>query len=80
MLHSFSLQAKSLLTGLLEKDVNLFSLILKPEKRLSIEDIKQHEFFKDLSWGELLQRKVIPPFIPNVSSETDIKNIDIVSV
>lgn len=69
-----------MLTGLLEKDVNLFSLILKPEKRLSIEDIKQHEFFKDLSWGELLQRKVIPPFIPNVSSETDIKNIDIVSV
>ena len=69
-----------MLTGLLEKDVNLFSLILKPEKRLSIEDIKQHEFFKDLSWGELLQRKMIPPFIPNVSSETDIKNIDIVSV
>ena len=79
MLHSFSPQAKSLLTSLLEKDVIPFSLILQPEKRLSIEDIQQHEFFKDLSWGELLQRKVIPRFIPSVSSETDTKNIDIVS-
>ena len=68
-----------MLTGLLEKDVIPFSLILQPEKRLSIEDIQQHEFFKGLSWGELLQRKVIPPFIPSVSSETDTKNIDIVS-
>jgi serine/threonine protein kinase len=40
MLHSFSPQAKSLVAGLLEKDVSPFSLILQPEKRLSIEDIK----------------------------------------
>jgi serine/threonine protein kinase len=45
MLHSFSPQAKSLLIGLLEKDVSPFSLILKPEKRLSIQEIQQHEFF-----------------------------------
>jgi len=34
-------------------------------------------FFRDLSWDKLLAKEITPPFIPDVSSTADTKNIDI---
>lgn len=30
------------------------------------DDIKQHDFFKTISWDQLIQRKITPPFNPSV--------------
>ena len=37
------------------------------------DDIKKHEFFKDIDWNKALNKKLKPPFIPKVEDETDIK-------
>jgi len=66
---SISPEARSLLQGLLERD---------PKKRLSDPKlIKAHVFFRELSWEKLLAKEVTPPFIPDVSSAGDTKNIDV---
>jgi serine/threonine protein kinase len=64
--------AISLLNGLLERDES---------KRLGSNkdylEIKEHEFFKDIDWDKLYQRKVTPPFIPEVEGGDDeAKNFD----
>ncbi|XP_067941075.1 serine/threonine-protein kinase N2-like [Watersipora subatra] len=52
-----------------------------PEKRLGsherdAEDIKRQAFFRDLSWEDLLQRNIRPPFVPTVRSSMDVSNFD----
>ncbi|CAO3596779.1 unnamed protein product [Absidia cylindrospora] len=63
--------AKSLLHGLLTRD---------PEKRLGNNgsaDIKNHPFFsKHIDWDLLIQKKVQPPFKPNVENAYDTTNFD----
>jgi serine/threonine protein kinase len=68
----FSIEAKSLLNGLLEKD---------PTKRLgsSIDnaaDIKKHPWFAKLDWDNLMKKTIEPPFKPYVSGPDDTRNID----
>ncbi|KAL4443164.1 hypothetical protein ABPG74_002231 [Tetrahymena malaccensis] len=62
---------KNLLSGLLEKD---------PNKRLGTIDgakeIIDHPWFKDLRWDQLEQRKINPPFVPNLETDIDLKYID----
>ena len=57
--------------GLLEKD---------PNKRLGTvhgaKEIIDHPWFKDLRWDLLEQRKINPPFVPNLDSEIDVKYVD----
>uniref|UniRef100_A0A3B3BPF2 Serum/glucocorticoid regulated kinase family member 3 n=1 Tax=Oryzias melastigma TaxID=30732 RepID=A0A3B3BPF2_ORYME len=63
--------AWSLLQGLLEKDGT--------HRLGSIDDfneIKEHNFFSSINWDDLVQKKIPPPFIPNVSSCCDISNFD----
>ena len=48
----FSDKAKNLLKQLLEKN---------PEKRIDLEDIKKHKFFKGIDWNELEVRNIKPP-------------------
>ena len=38
-----------------------------PMSRLEIDDIKQHAFFKNVNWQRIKQRKITPPFIPDLS-------------
>ena len=69
----FSLEAKTLLTGLLEIDA---------KKRLGsgvngTEDIKAHLFFKDINWQEIGEMKVIAPIIPHTTGPEDCTNIDL---
>mmetsp|Transcript_22272 Transcript_22272/g.63288 ORF Transcript_22272/g.63288 Transcript_22272/m.63288 type:complete len:330 (+) Transcript_22272:102-1091(+) len=40
------------------------------------EDIKQHKWFKDLSWDDLLAKKLPPPFTPKVKGDNDTSNFD----
>ena len=39
----------------------------KPLNRLGFngpEEVKEHPFLKDVMWSDLLDKKIIPPFIP----------------
>jgi len=55
-------EAKSLLTGLLQRD---------PRERLGsnngMMDFKDHPFFADIDWKALYEKKIPPPFIPQQS-------------
>jgi len=65
-------EAKSLLEGLLTKD---------PELRLGggredAQEVRDHEFFACVNWSEIEEKKVTPPFQPEVTSETDTHYFD----
>ncbi|XP_061567063.1 serine/threonine-protein kinase N1b isoform X2 [Cololabis saira] len=52
-----------------------------PERRLGsgekdAEDVKKQPFFKGMDWEALLQRKVLPPFIPTIVGKEDVSNFD----
>ena len=41
-----------------------------------MDDIKSHPFFAAINWKLLLAKKVKVPFVPVVTGESDIGNID----
>ncbi|KAH6585139.1 hypothetical protein BASA61_007062 [Batrachochytrium salamandrivorans] len=68
----FPPQAQSLCRGLIDRD---------PKRRLGAgpqdaEEIKNHPYFLDVDWNQLLKRRVRPPFKPMVVSELDTTNFD----
>lgn len=68
----FSVEAKSLLSGLLERD---------PVKRLGAsnddaQELKRHPWFSKIDWQKLLSKQIPPPFKPTVSGPEDTRNID----
>lgn len=70
---NISAEARDLLLGLLVKD---------PARRLGggpsdAREIKDHVFFEKINWDDLEQKKITPPFKPQVLSETDTRNFDI---
>uniref|UniRef100_A0A3Q3VSR6 Serine/threonine-protein kinase Sgk1 n=1 Tax=Mola mola TaxID=94237 RepID=A0A3Q3VSR6_MOLML len=66
-----SSSAWSLLQGLLEKD-GTYRLGSKDD----FNEIRAHSFFSSINWDDLEQKKIPPPFIPKVSSLSDISNFD----
>eukprot|EP00347_Sterkiella_histriomuscorum_P015976 403354976 len=41
-------------------------LVLEPNLRLSIQDIKQHKYFADINWDQVIEKKLEPaPYKPN---------------
>lgn len=64
-------EAKSVMTGLLQRD---------PSRRLGAnggEEIKRHPFFaKYIDWNRLLAKGYTPPFKPAVESVLDVANFD----
>ena len=67
---TFSDEATSLLIGLLKRN---------PKDRLGtngIDEIKQHIFFDGVDWELMLARKVQPSFVPTISDDLDLRNID----
>ncbi|MCQ2821145.1 MAG: protein kinase [archaeon] len=57
-------EAKSLIKGLLSE----------PEQRLTIEQVKNHPFFKGLNWNKVTE--MTPPFIPKLKNDWDTSNFD----
>lgn len=50
-----------------------------PDKRLGsdgVDKIKKHPFFKNIDWDAIYAKKIKPPFIPRISSDSDTKYID----
>uniref|UniRef100_A0AAX7TPB7 protein kinase C n=1 Tax=Astatotilapia calliptera TaxID=8154 RepID=A0AAX7TPB7_ASTCA len=52
-----------------------------PERRLGsgekdAEEVKKQPFFRVMDWEALLQRKVPPPFVPNIVGKEDVSNFD----
>ncbi|KAG7826718.1 hypothetical protein KL920_005320 [Ogataea angusta] len=65
----FDPDTKDLITRLLNRD---------PKKRLGyhgVEEIKNHQFFKDIDWYKLSHKGYIPPFKPQVQDSADVSNI-----
>eukprot|EP00057_Strongylocentrotus_purpuratus_P016637 XP_011671111.1 PREDICTED: RAC-gamma serine/threonine-protein kinase isoform X1 [Strongylocentrotus purpuratus] len=65
-------EAKSLLSGLLEKD---------PKKRLGYgpddaKEIMRHPFFAPINWEDIFEKKVQPPFKPEIKSDADTTYFD----
>lgn len=40
------------------------------------QDLKNHEFFKEIKWDELSQLKSKPPFKPKVEGRLDLRHFD----
>ncbi|KAG7512690.1 RAC-gamma serine serine/threonine-protein kinase [Solea senegalensis] len=69
---TLSADAKSLLSGLLIKD---------PNKRLGggpedAKEIMRHSYFSGVDWQDVYDKKLVPPFKPQVTSETDTRYFD----
>uniref|UniRef100_A0A7N8YKX2 non-specific serine/threonine protein kinase n=1 Tax=Mastacembelus armatus TaxID=205130 RepID=A0A7N8YKX2_9TELE len=69
---TLGLEARSLLSGLLKKD---------PMQRLGggpddAKEIMQHKFFAGIEWQDVYEKKLVPPFKPQVTSETDTRYFD----
>ncbi|KAJ7418556.1 RAC-alpha serine/threonine-protein kinase [Pitangus sulphuratus] len=69
---TLSPEAKSLLSGLLKKD---------PKQRLGggpddAKEIMQHKFFAGIVWQDVYEKKLVPLFKPQVTSETDTRYFD----
>ena len=59
MFKYFSKDAKCLIKNL---------LVIDPQKRYNITQIKKHKFFKNINWDLVEQKKYTPPFIPDVNN------------
>lgn len=69
---TLSPEAKALLAGLLKKD---------PKQRLGggptdAQEVMEHRFFAAINWQDVVHRKLVPPFRPQVTSEIDTRYFD----
>lgn len=56
-------------------------LTREPERRLGsgvddAEEVKRHPFFRSVDWQAMLEKKLPPPFVPQIKSRTDTSNFD----
>eukprot|EP01105_Mastigella_eilhardi_P015535 TRINITY_DN355_c3_g1_i1.p1 TRINITY_DN355_c3_g1~~TRINITY_DN355_c3_g1_i1.p1 ORF type:complete len:482 (-),score=142.11 TRINITY_DN355_c3_g1_i1:83-1447(-) len=52
-------------------------LAKNPQERLSDPNVmKQHKYFDGLNWDDVYNKRVTPPFLPNVKSDEDTTNVD----
>ena len=68
----FSEDAKDLISQLVQLD---------PTKRIGagpngFENLKKHKYFEEINWDDLENKKIEPPFIPELESPTDLKYFD----
>lgn len=67
---NMSQPARDLVTKLLDRD---------PTTRLGsngVEEVKQHPFFQDLDWDDVLEKKTLPEWVPQIQSAVDTSNFD----
>ena len=63
------------------KDLIKQLLVPNPKKRLGYgidgaKKIKEHQYFEDIDWDDAWNQKLIPPFIPELNGETDLRYFD----
>ena len=63
------------------QDLLSHMLVRDPERRLGsgeldAEEIKTHEFFKDMNWVELANARLPPPWRPEVAGSLDVSHFD----
>ena len=56
-------------------------LMREPELRLGsgptdAQEIMSHAFFRNINWDDIRDKKVTPPFMPQITSATDTSNFD----
>jgi len=68
----FDKNAKGLVKKLLTADLGKRYGNLKN----GVDDIKQHKWFKDLNWEDLVEKKIAAPFKPSVKGDADTSNFD----
>ncbi|KAK4475584.1 hypothetical protein MN116_000861 [Schistosoma mekongi] len=68
--NTLSSPTQNILLRLLQKDK-----INRLGSKSDFEEISRHRFFKDIDWVKLLERKLIAPFLPSVTSSADTRNI-----
>ncbi|KAG6448737.1 hypothetical protein O3G_MSEX005684 [Manduca sexta] len=69
----FSIELKDLIGHILQVDVTRRYGNLKD----GVLDFKNHKWFKEIDWDNLLNSRIHPPFIPKVRSPGDTANFDI---
>lgn len=69
---SFSSKLKDLVQNILQTDLSKRFGNLKN----GVDDIKSHAWFKSISWIQLFNQTVVPPFIPKVSGHSDYSQFD----
>lgn len=62
-----SAEAHSLLKGLIERNES---------KRLTVDQIKNHPFFKGIDWVKLENKEIKAPLIPTIDDSFDLKHFD----
>lgn len=76
---SFDKDAKSLVKHLLVADLSKRYGCLKNgnlENNLGVYDIKEHRWFKNLKWDELIEKNVRPPYIPTIKHAGDVSKFE----
>lgn len=63
----FDSKCKSLVKHLLRRDLSKRYGNLKN----GVDDIKNHRFFDNFSWSNLLTKKIAPPYIPTIENISD---------
>ncbi len=50
---------------------------LNPVTRITCELLKTHPFFAGIPWADLREKRIQPPWIPELSSDTDLRYFDL---
>jgi serine/threonine protein kinase len=61
------------------RDLILKLTEMDPNKRIGAKnesEIKNHPFFNGINFDDVINKKIIPPFIPDVKNKTDLKYFD----
>ena len=63
------------------KDLIQNLLIFNPKNRLGSGidgsyKIKNHKYFSDVNWNDIWDKKIVPPFVPELKNEEDLKYFD----
>ncbi|GFQ92200.1 hypothetical protein TNCT_107221 [Trichonephila clavata] len=67
-----SKRASDLMSKLLMRSVNL----RLGSQQNDAEPIKKHQFFEGINWDDLLAKKVVPPYVPQLTSNEDVCYFD----
>ena len=63
-----------------DESIDFFKKIFvaNPKKRLGAngaKEVKSHHFFNDINWNDIINMKVVPPFMPRISRPDETRYI-----